>query len=39
MSIPDDEVAELMIDRGTGATPVATFVVKRIGWNYFEESQ
>ena len=36
MSIPDDEIAELMIGHGVGVT---TFVVKRIDSDYFEESQ
>ncbi|MEB2315320.1 MAG: restriction endonuclease [Xanthomonadaceae bacterium] len=34
-----DEIAELMIDHGVGVTPVATFIVKRIDSDYFEESQ
>ena len=34
-----DEIAELMIDHGVGVTPFATFVVKRIDSDYFEESQ
>lgn len=32
-----DEIAALMIDHGVGVTPVATFVVKRIDSDYFEE--
>jgi restriction system protein len=34
-----DEIAQLMIDHGVGVSPVATFIVKRIDSDYFEESQ
>ena len=31
------QIASLMIDHGVGVTPVATYVVKRLDSDYFEE--
>ena len=32
------QIANLMIDAGVGVTPLATYVVKRLDSDYFEEA-